>query len=193
MGIGKAIILSILSVVFCGPLGLIFWIFIWSRAKAGKGKNYATSHFRGKWNENVRFSDVPITGKDLRDEIMTQMAEELKKRNVPAKVLPAAVAKRSFFARNWMPMITIWNTEPKKHYFILGIVVNFDTLTFPTLGESKENTKYNTHKMYKDENTFWGDVKSVFYQPDEFKLQQEANWRQDVREVFDYVIGRSDS
>lgn len=170
---------------------VFFVIFCVKSKRAGKGKRYSTASFRGKWNDGVRFKGVDVTGKDLRDEIMIRMEEELKKRNIPAEVAPAGVASRKHFAFNWMPMIVIKNTDSKNKYFDLAIVVNFDTLTFPLLGESKENTKYNTHKLYKDENTFWGDVKSVFYHADEFKLQQEANWRQDVIEVFDYIVSQS--
>ena len=179
-----SIILGTTFFLFFGPIGILIFVLLYKRALAGKGRSYSTKDFRGYIQEGIRFTNGTLTEKPLRDAILTAMEEELKKRNIPAKVSPAAVASRKIFAFNWMPMLVIKNTEPGKKYFDMGIVVNYNTVTFPLLGESKENTRNNMHNMYKNERTFSGDVKSMFYRADEFKLQSEANWQQDVLDCF---------
>ena len=183
-----AIILGITSIFLFGPIGILIFILIYKRSLAGKGRSYSTREFRGYLQEGLRFTNGTLTGKDLRDAILYAMEQELKEKNIPAKVLPAAVASRKIFAFNWMPMLVIKNTEPGKKYFDMGIVVNYNTVTFPLLGESKENTRNNMHNMYKNERTFSGDVKSMFYRADEFKLQSEANWQQDVLDCFNNAV-----
>ena len=170
--------------VIVGCLGWILGITIITVT----GKLYSTKDFRGYVQESIRFTDRALTEKALKNIILKTMEKELKARNVSAKVSTSTVVSNKWLSLKRHPMLVIKNTEFGKKYFDIGIAINNNTVAFPLLGESKENTRNNLHKMYKTAGTFSGDVKSMFYRADEFKLQNEANWQQDVLDCFNSAV-----
>ena len=143
-------------------------------------KLYKDKNFRGLAQEPIRLMNTTVRGQELLDLIKTTMEDGLKEKNIPAKVVEAEVRSGGIFKGEILPMIVIENTEPKNKYFHIGIIVNDDALIFPLLGESKENTKNNRSEYYKNENTVAGDLKSAIYAANQFKLQREVLWRDDV-------------
>ena len=54
---------------------------------------------------------------------------------------------------------------------------NQQTVSFPLLGESTENTKYNRKEYYTKNGNL---IRAALIKVDDLKLQQEAAWQQSV-------------
>ena len=179
----KIVIWRIISLIMAGPIGVLICILC-----EYVGRLYITRSFRGNAQESIRLINAPFRKRELRDRLMISVEQLLEERNIPAKVCKASVKVPGFFRFNILPMIVIKNTELRNKYFNIGMVVNDDTILFTFLGSSRENTKYNLSKMYKDEGTISGEIKGAMYKANEFKLQNEANWQQDVLNCINSIL-----
>ena len=117
---------------------------------------YKTSEFRGAMRDDIMFSEE-VGGKELYDKMKAMV-----------------IVKSGGIFGTEFPILIISNPNPENKFFDLGFFVNGQTISFPLLGMSSENTKANKKKQYEAEGKF---LRSMMIKPDEFKLQQEIEWQ----------------
>lgn len=133
---------------------------------------YKTSEFRGAMRDDIMFSEE-VGGKELYDKMKAMVMESVKKKGIPATFREDIVKSGGIFGTEF-PILIISNPNPENKFFDLGFFVNGQTISFPLLGMSSENTKANKKKQYEAEGKF---LRSMMIKPDEFKLQQEIEWQ----------------
>lgn len=138
---------------------------------------FHTDDFRGSAQENVRFT----TSDDWFQKIKETMQTELESRGIPAKLSEGKVKSGGMLFGSKYPILVIHHPDSSCRYFDIGICVNGDTISFPLLGISAENTKYNKKKIYEQNGNF---IKAAMVKPDMFKLQQEHEWQSQVLACF---------
>ena len=67
----------------------------------------------------------------------------------------------------------------------MGFLVNGNVISFPLLGESKQNTTRNRKNAYLAEGKY---IKAALFNPDEFILEQEQAWQAMVMRVFNRLF-----
>lgn len=140
---------------------------------------YKTSDFRGAIREGTRFSD--ISGEALYQAIARDLPVALKEAGVPGFASEEAVKSGGIFGTR-MPMLVVSHPNPPSRFFDMGFVVNENIVSFVYLGESTQNTKANMKKTLEAEGKY---IRAAMIKPDEFLLQQERAWNEDVLGVFD--------
>lgn len=121
---------------------------------------YSTKDFRGEASTGIRIRNAQSN--DLIDIFQKELPARLRDAGIPA-VCHMDIAKSGGLFGTKLPMLVISHPNPPSKYFSIGVVVNGNVVTFPYLGESKQNTAKNMGKRY-----------------DEFKLQQEESWQADI-------------
>lgn len=152
------------------PLGIIFFLL------CSGGSGLKTRNIRGFAQENVLFK----TSDDYYKIIKENMLYELQQRNIPSKVTESKMKSGGIFGSR-LPILIIHHPDSSCRYFDIGICVNGNSISFPLLGESAENTKNNKKKIYEREGNY---IKANFINPDMFKLQQEHEWQSQVLACF---------
>lgn len=140
---------------------------------------YHTEDFRG-------FAQDCIVLKKEQDDttlfykIKDFMENEIKQRGIPAVIHEGVVKSGGMFGQK-KPLLVIAHSDSACKYFFIGIFVAGIQVYFPLLGESAENTKCNRKKRYQESGNF---IMAGMTKPDEFKLQQEAEWQYQVLDCF---------
>lgn len=139
---------------------------------------YRTTDFRGKAQDPIRFGSM--RGSELFDVLSRNLPAELERAGIPFRARTDEVKSGGMFgSRN--PILIISYPDPPTSFFEMGFLVNDNVVSFPLLGESKQNTKMNMKKTYTSEGKF---LKAAMVNPDEFILEQEMAWEASVMDVF---------
>lgn len=117
-------------------------------------------------------------------KIKDLMENEIKQRGIPAVIREDVVKSGGMFGQK-KPLLIIAHSDSSCKYFFIGIYVTGTQVYFPLLGESAENTKYNKNKHYQESHNF---IMAGMTKPDEFKLQQEAEWQYRVLDCFNSAL-----
>lgn len=139
---------------------------------------YRTTDFRGKASDPIRFGSM--RGEELFRVLSSNLPAALEQAGVPFISRVDEVKSGGIFgSRN--PILIISYPNPPTSFFEMGFLVNDNVVSFPLLGESKQNTKMNMKKSFTDEGKF---IKAAMVNPDEFILEQEMSWEASVMDVF---------
>lgn len=140
---------------------------------------YKTSDFRGTVRDAARFKSM--RGDELFQAMRDNLPAALEAAGIPFHARVDEVKSGGIFgSRN--PILIISYPNPPTSFFEIGFLVNDNVVSFPLLGESKQNTKMNMKKSYASEGKHF---KAAMINPDEFILQQELSWQASVMDVFD--------
>ena len=101
----------------------------------------------------------------------------MKKKGIPA-VVRSDVAKSGGLLGTRVPMLVISHPNPPSRYFDIGVVVNGQVLSFPLLGYSAENARADKIDKTRSQGKLLKGL--LMRKPDEFQLQQEELWQEDV-------------
>lgn len=129
---------------------------------------YSTRDFRGEAHIGVRFK-----GGDpdfMMNFFQGSIPQRLNEQGIPAKVSFGTVKSGGLFGTK-LPIMVISHPNPPSRFFDIGVVVNGNTVTFPLLGESKQNTARNLKKRY-----------------DQFVLEQEESWQASIADIIAEAI-----
>lgn len=129
---------------------------------------YSTKDFRGEAYQGLRFKGE--NAETLIEHFHRLLPGALEREGVPAKVRLDTVKSGGLFGTK-LPILIISHPNPPSRFFDIGVVVNGNMVSFPLLGESKQNTAANLGKRY-----------------DEFKLQQEISWQSSIVDVINGLI-----
>lgn len=121
---------------------------------------FSTKEFRGEARQGIRIHGAG--SEELMLLFQKELPERLRDAGIPASCC-MDVAKSGGLFGTRLPMLIIRHPNPPSQYFSIGVIVNGNTITFPLLGQSKQNTAKNMGKRY-----------------DEFKLQQEESWQSEI-------------
>lgn len=124
---------------------------------------YSTRDFRGEAQQGIRFKDGDA--ESLMELFQKRLPAELEAQGIPARIRFDTVKSGGLFGTR-LPIMIISHPNPPSSFFDIGVVVNGNIVSFPLLGESKQNTAANMGKRY-----------------DEFKLQQEQSWCASILDV----------
>ncbi|MBQ2758372.1 MAG: hypothetical protein IJE93_01235 [Clostridia bacterium] len=139
-----------------------------------------TNDFKGSAQENITFLHESANNNELFERIKSVFLSELDARGIPYNAYENIVKSGGIFGTK-LPILVISHPDKACKYFDIGVYVNNTTVCFPLLGESAENTKYNTKEYYKNNGNH---LLAAATRYDEFKLQQEWAWRQQVLDCF---------
>lgn len=129
---------------------------------------YSTKDFRGEAQQGIRFKDGDAGS--LRDFFHRNLPVALTERGIPSRVRFDTVKSGGLFGTR-LPIMIISHPNPPSRFFDIGVVVNGNIVSFPLLGESKQNTAANMGKRY-----------------DAFKLQQEQSWCASILDVIGEMV-----
>lgn len=129
---------------------------------------YSTNDFRGEAHEACRFKRNNAA--ELMEYFHNCVPNALEQQGIPARVTFNTVKSGGLFGTK-LPIMVISHPNPPSRFFDIGVVVNGNIVTFPLLGESKQNTAANMGKRY-----------------DQFKLQQEISWRASIVDVIEDML-----
>lgn len=135
---------------------------------------YKTDQFRGSIGNGIRCVDE--RGETLFSCIQTALPETLREKGIPAQISADVVKSGGVFGTK-SPILLVRHPNPPSRFFDIGIVVNDNIITFHLLGESAQNTKVNKQEMLRESGKL---LRASFVKPDEFILQQEESWQQEV-------------
>lgn len=124
---------------------------------------YSTRDFRGEAQQGIRFKDGDA--ESLMELFQKRLPAELEAQGIPARIRFDTVKSGGLFGTR-LPIMIISHPNPPSSFFDIGVVVNGNIVSFPLLGESKQNTAANMGKRY-----------------DAFKLQQEQSWCASILDV----------
>lgn len=145
---------------------------------------YNTKEFRGQAQGNVLLTDEEA-GNNLYNKIKNIIVPKIKEKGLEASIVEDTVKSGGIFSGTQFPMLIIKNSNPANKFFDIGIYVNGHTVSFPLLGISAENTKANKKEMYINEGKH---IMAMMTNPDELKLQQEAEWQKMILQCFNQEI-----
>lgn len=129
---------------------------------------YSTKDFRGEAHQGIRFKNS--NSADLMEFFQRSLPAELERQGIPARVSFDMVKSGGLFGTK-LPIMIISHPNPPSRFFDVGVVINGNMVSFPLLGESKQNTAANMGKRY-----------------DEFKLQQEMSWRASITDAIEELL-----
>lgn len=130
---------------------------------------YTTKDYRGEAAPGIRVRNADE--KTLQSELQSAVADRLASEGIPASVTVDTVRSGGLLFGTRLPIIVITHPNPPSRFFSIGVVVNGNMISFPLLGESKQNTAANQGRRY-----------------DEFKLQQEVSWQASVTDAIDSLF-----
>lgn len=143
---------------------------------------YTTKHFSGKFADPKRINN--LRGNELFEALRRDLTAALDEAGVPYRCTVDEVKSGGMFgSRN--PILIITHPNPPTQFFELGFVVNDNVISFPLLGESKQNTKKNTKETLLAEGKY---VKAALVNPDEFILEQEYAWEGEIMDAFRSIL-----
>lgn len=129
----------------------------------------STKDFRGQASEGIRIRNAQSS--ELEAIYQKELPERLRGAGIPVNIHMETVKSGGLFGTK-LPMMVISHPNPPSRFFSVGVIVNGNTVSFPLIGESKQNTAKNMGKRY-----------------DQFLLQQEISWQSDItheiKELFD--------
>ena len=134
---------------------------------------YNTKEFMGQAQGDVLLTDAE-TGNNLYNKVKNILMSKIKEEGVEASFVEDTVKSGGIFSGTQFPILIIKNPNPANKFFDIGVYVNGHTVSFPLLGVSAENTKANKKAMYLNEGKY---IRGMIVNPDELKLQQEAEWQ----------------
>lgn len=143
---------------------------------------FNTSEFRGIVADAIRVRDAQ--GDELYDFIKRNLRRVTKERGIPAVFSEDQVKSGGLFAPKY-PLLIIQHPNPPTRFFYIGITVNQNIVSFPLLGESKQNTAMNKKKALEAEGKF---IAAALTKPDEFILQQEYAWQREIMDAIDSLL-----
>ncbi len=129
---------------------------------------YSTKDYRGEAQQGIRFKNENAAS--LIEHFHRYLPDALVREGIPAKVRIDTVKSGGLFGTK-LPIMIISHPNPPSRFFDIGVVVNGNMVSFPLLGESKQNTAANLGKRY-----------------DEFKLQQEISWQSSIMDAINDLI-----
>ena len=121
--------------------------------------SYNTNDIMGYAQDPIVFSNEQ-GGNELYEKVKEVMVYGINENGLPATMFEDTIKSGGMFG-------TI---------FVYG-----NQVMFALFGESAENTKYNRKQYYQENGNF---IKAALIKPDEFKLQSELQWREDILNVF---------
>lgn len=108
------------------------------------------------------------------------MVYGINENGLPATMFEDTIKSGVMFGTK-CPLLMIRHSDSSCRFFMIGIFVYGNQVMFALFGESAENTKYNRKQYYQENGNF---IKAALIKPDEFKLQSELQWREDILNVF---------
>lgn len=129
---------------------------------------FTTKEFRGEARQGIRFRDTQSD--ELMSIFQKQLPDRLRSAGIPVDCHMDVVKSGGLFGTK-LPMLVITHPNPPSRFFSIGVIVNGNLVSFPLLGESKQNTAKNMGKRY-----------------DEFKYQQETSWQLDVTHAIEELF-----
>lgn len=145
---------------------------------------YKTDHFRGQAQESITLTQE-VGGDQLFQKVKDLLISEIQARGIPAAFREDIVKSGGMLFGTQLPILVISNPGPGNRYFDIGVFVNGNTISFPLLGESAENTKANKKQFYLDNGNYF---KAMMVNPDELKLQQEYEWEGMILSCFNDLV-----
>ena len=151
--------------------------------KQGGLTMYRTDDFRGNAQDSITLTNE-VGGDSLFEKIKDAVISNLEERGIDAKWYVSEVKSGGLFGTR-LPILVISNSQPENRYFDIGIFCNGNTVNFPLLGESAENTKANKKQYYEENGSY---IKAALVKPDEMKLQMEIQWETEVLDCFNSLL-----
>lgn len=136
---------------------------------------YKPDDFRGELQDGIRLSDC--SGQELYNLIKDNVLYYTKEHEIPAIITDAEVKSGNFLSGTRLPLLIIHHPDSSCKYFDIGVLVNGNLVTFPLIGKSAENYKYNMHEHLKAQGKI---VQAALYKPDIYKIQQEEDWERKI-------------
>lgn len=128
---------------------------------------FTTKEFRGR---STSGNSLPGYTERRTDELFQKQLPDRLRSAAPVDCHMDVVKSGGLFGTK-LPMLVITHPNPPSRFFSIGVIVNGNLVSFPLLGESKQNTAKNMGKRY-----------------DEFKYQQEISWQLDVTHAIEELF-----
>lgn len=137
---------------------------------------YKTGEIKGQLLEPSTFRNE-VGGEELYRKIKDSIISEISSGNIQANVREDVLKSGGLLFGTRAPLLILSNTVPENRFFDIGICVNGNTVSFPLLGESTENTKNNRKNYYNENGNY---IKAALIKVDDLKLQKEAAWQASI-------------
>lgn len=141
--------------------------------------SYNTNDIMGYAQDPIVFSNEQ-GGNELYEKVKEVMVYGINENGLPATMFEDTIKSGGMFGTK-CPLLMIRHSDSSCRFFMIGIFVYGNQVMFALFGESAENTKYNRKQYYHENGNF---IKAALIKPDEFKLQSELRWREDILNVF---------
>ena len=141
--------------------------------------SYNTNDIMGYAQDPIVFSNEQ-GGNELYEKVKEVMVYGINENGLPATMFEDTIKSGGMFGTK-CPLLMIRHSDSSCRFFMIGIFVYGNQVMFALFGESAENTKYNRKQYYQENGNF---IKAALIKPDEFKLQSELQWREDILNVF---------
>lgn len=141
--------------------------------------SYNTNDIMGYAQDPIVFSNEQ-GGNELYEKVKEVMVYGINENGLPATMFEDTIKSGGMFGAK-CPLLMIRHSDSSCRFFMIGIFVYGNQVMFALFGESAENTKYNRKQYYQENGNF---IKAALIKPDEFKLQSELQWREDILNVF---------
>ena len=142
-------------------------------------KDAYTNDIMGYAQDPIVFSNEQ-GGNELYEKVKEVMVYGINENGLPATMFEDTIKSGGMFGTK-CPLLMIRHSDSSCRFFMIGIFVYGNQVMFALFGESAENTKYNRKQYYQENGNF---IKAALIKPDEFKLQSELQWREDILNVF---------
>ena len=147
--------------------------------------SYNTNDIMGYAQDPIVFSNEQ-GGNELYEKVKEVMVYGINENGLPATMFEDTIKSGGMFGTK-CPLLMIRHSDSSCRFFMIGIFVYGNQVMFALFGESAENTKYNRKQYYQENGNF---IKAALIKPDEFKLQSELQWREDILNVFNNATHR---
>lgn len=129
---------------------------------------YNTNLIRGYADDGIFYrNEDPAT---LFEKVKNAIECHIQENNIPAIVTEDVLKSGGLFGSK-LPLLLISHPDKSCKFFTLGIYVNGTQVFTPLFGYSAEIEKANSGSLFK--------------KADQFKIQQEHEWRARILQVFD--------
>ncbi len=149
---------------------------------------YHTKDVRGDAQQGIRYMDSkPKDQKRIFKMICEGMKPLVREAGIPALFRKTTIKSGGLFGSKH-PMLVI--SHPTKKYFRIGIYVNGNSVSFPLLGKSPENTKYNRKQQLEQNGHYF---MAGLIKPDVLKLEEEGNWQGAILDCYSKLVSPPDA
>ncbi len=145
---------------------------------------YSTNDFRGEAHCPINVTDA--SGTELYNALKEFICVYFAENNIPVRMREEMLKSGRLFGGTKVPMVLIDHSDTSCKYFTIGMYVVGSVVNFPLLGKSEEQYKYNSKEMYQQQGKF---IQAALYRPDEFKIQQEFQWQENVLSFIEEFFG----